>query len=90
MNRHGPTEFEFPEQSENFKEVKRKFSKSGQSVVVIGKRPDGNFTYACYKWDLSEMEYIGKGYWCPCNGGSIFESLESATKEALSTLDLCV
>lgn len=89
MNTHKPTEFQFPEQSENFKEVERKFSENGQRVVVIGQRPDGNFTYTCYKWDLSEVEYIGKGYWCPCGGGSLFESLDSATKEALSTLDKC-
>ena len=59
MNAHNPTEFEFPEQTENFKEVTREFSENGQSVVVIGKRPDGNYTYACYKWDLSEIE-IGR------------------------------
>ena len=90
MNTHKPTEFEFSEQSENFKEIQREFSKNGECVVVIGKRTDGNFTYACYKWDLSEIEYIGNGYWCPCGGGSIFESIESATNEALSTLDLCI
>ena len=89
MNTHNPSEFEFPEQAENLKEVSREFSGNGHSVVVVGKRADGNFTYACYKWDLSEIEYLGSGFWSPCDGGSIFQDQESATKEALSCLKLC-
>jgi len=79
-------EFEFPEESEGFKELVREFSACGRIVIVVGVRPDGTFTYSLYFWDMSEYENIGEGYWAPGSEGGIFSDIDSATKEARKML----
>ncbi|MES9851815.1 MAG: hypothetical protein ABW170_08285 [Candidatus Thiodiazotropha sp. L084R] len=78
--------FEFPEVAEGFKELAREFSPCGRKVIVIGIKPDNTFTYSLFNWDLSEVEYIGSGYWAPCYKGEIFSDFDSAFKKA--ALDL--
>lgn len=78
--------FEYPEESEGFKEIMREFSPCGRIVMVVGIRPDGTYTYSLYFWDLSEYEYIGAGYWAPCSVGGMFSDIETAINESKQTL----
>jgi len=78
-------EFEFPAEVEGFKEEIREFSPCGRLVVVVGVRPDGNYTYATYFWDTTDHEYSGSA-WAPCGGGGIFSNMDSAMNEARKSL----
>jgi hypothetical protein len=86
MNTEITQEFEFPAESEGFKELVREFSPCGRVVMVVGIRPDGAFTYSLYFWDMSEYEYIDSGYWSPCSSGGMFSDIDAATNEARKTL----
>jgi len=79
-------EFEFPGESEGFREIEREFSPCGRIVMVVGVRPDDSYTYALYFWDLSESEYTGSGSWVPCAVGGLFSDIDAAIHEAKQTL----
>lgn len=76
------TVFEFPEESESFKETERFFSSSRECVAVVGEKKDGTFTYALYQWDLTDAEYFGGGYWSCCDLGGMYGEYSSAQSEA--------
>ena len=80
-------EFEFNEASAGFKELYREYSPCGRVVMIVGLRPDNNYTYSIHFWDLSEKEYIGSGYWAPSSTGGLFSDIDSAIKEAKQTLE---
>jgi len=76
------TEFEFPEESEGFKETDRLYSVSRNTIAVVGEKKNGTFTYALYQWDLTDAEFIGGGYWPCCDHGGIYAEYNSAKSEA--------
>lgn len=78
--------FEFNKVSEGFKELNREFSPCGRLVMIVGIRENETYTYAVYFWDLSEVEYLGGGYWACCAIGGSFGDLVSAKKEAKQIL----
>lgn len=83
MNEENPiTIFEFTEESEGFKEKDRFYSESRSTIAIVGEKPDGTFTYALYKWDLTDAEYVGGGYWSCCDLGGMYGEYSSAQKEA--------
>ena len=83
MNKIYPvTEFKFSEKFENFKEIDRLYSLSRETIAVIGEKADGTFTYALYKWDLTDSEYVGGGCWSCCDLGGMYGEYSSAQSEA--------
>ncbi|ABX50095.1 hypothetical protein Sbal195_2929 [Shewanella baltica OS195] len=77
---------EFTGTQEGFEEIERKYSDSKKTVAVVGQRTDGTYTYFVYKWDITDWEYIGEGYWSPSGIGGFFQDLDSAKTEAYLNL----
>ncbi|MCU8015940.1 hypothetical protein L5M36_03375 [Shewanella sp. SM72] len=73
---------EFTGTHEGLHEIERKYSDSKKLVTVVGQRTDGAYTYFVYKWDITDWEYIGEGYWLPSAIGGLFQDLDSARTEA--------
>jgi len=71
---------------DELKQVERIDTPDGNAIAIIAKRRDSTFTAFVYIWDLSELEYIGKGYWAEYESGSIFDSIETARSNALENL----
>lgn len=77
---------EFTGTQEGFDEIEREYSDSKKTVAVVGQRIDGAYTYFVYKWDITDWEYIGEGYWSPSGIGGFFQDLDSAKTEAYLNL----
>jgi hypothetical protein len=82
-----PSRLEISESSLGFKEHQRVESIDGHLIALCGAKEGIGFTYRIYIWDLSDYEYIDKGYWSEHELGGYFQSLNEATSEAKRYID---
>lgn len=72
--------------------VEISFSQNSKFRAIITKRKEGTFCVRREKWDLSEWEFIGKGFWNPNEPGTtLTDRIETARtlarEKLLSTTD---
>ncbi len=55
------------------------YSQHNEFRAIILKRSDGTFQIWKEKWDLSEWDFIGEGFWNPQDPGTTFtDQIETA------------